>query len=78
LEFLIVGFVFYFFIKDKVFEPSPSSELFTTENTEAFGSVLPPPQLRKFVQAPIYPSRVVMPSGPNPPSQEAPEGETVV
>ena len=72
---LIVGFIFYFFIKDKVFEPSPSFDS-NTKNTEAFE--VPAPASIEIRQAPIYPSRIVMSSGPNPPSQEAPEGETVV
>ena len=71
---LIVGFVFYFLIKDKVFD-TPSSDS-NTNNTEPFE--VPAPASIEIRQAPIYPSRVIMPSGPNSPSQEAPEGETVV
>lgn len=78
LGIIVIGFVVYFFIKDSIFEPSgaaggPDSY---TKSTEKFE--VPAPASIEIRQAPIYPSRVVMPSGPNPPSQEAPAGEIVV
>lgn len=67
---LIIGFVFYFLVKDKLFD---SSVITKTESFE-----VPAPASIQIRQAPIYPSRVVMPSGPNPPSQKAPDGEMIV
>jgi hypothetical protein len=67
---LLVGFVVYFLIKDKIFEvPAPLK-------TEQFE--VPAPASIEIRQAPIYPERVVAPSGPNPPNQEAPGNEMVV
>lgn len=73
LGILIVGFVIYFFIKDKLFDPPATSYVKKTEGFE-----VPAPASIELRKAPIYPERVIMPSGPNPPSQEAPNGETVV
>lgn len=42
------------------------------------GFEVPAPASIEIRKAPIYPTRVVMSSGPNPPSQEAPQGEMVV
>jgi hypothetical protein len=70
---LIIGFVVYFFVKDKFFDTPSTSYI---KKTEAFE--VPAPASIEIRKAPIYPSRVVMPSGPNPPSQEAPKGEIVV
>jgi hypothetical protein len=67
---LVVGFAVYFLVKDKIFD-QPS-----TKNTETFE--VPAPASIEIRQAPLYPPRVVMPSGPNPPSQKAPENEVVM
>jgi hypothetical protein len=57
---LCLGFIVYFFLKDKIFEPS-------YEHPEKFETPAPGPiEIR---QSPHYPSRVVAPSGSNPPSQ---------
>lgn len=39
---------------------------------------VPAPASIEVRQAPLYPPRTVMPSGPNPPSQESPQAEVVV
>ena len=70
---LLAGFVVYFLIKDKIFDNSHSR---MDSKTEAFE--VPAPASIEIRKAPIYPERVVMPSGPNPPSQEAPNSEIVV
>ena len=57
---LLAGFVVYFLVRDKFFEvPSDVPEKFQ----------LPAPAPIEIRQAPLYPSRVAVPSGPNPPSQ---------
>jgi hypothetical protein len=73
LGLLLVGFIFYFLIKDKIFD-SPVTPY--VKKTEAFE--VPAPASIELRKAPIYPERVIMPSGPNPPSQQAPNGEIVV
>jgi hypothetical protein len=75
LGLIVVGFVVYFIIKDSIFDPPAQGNSYT-KSTEKFE--VPAPASIEIRQAPIYPSRVVMPSGPNPPSQEAPPGEIVV
>jgi hypothetical protein len=75
---LLVGFVVYFLVKDNIFG---SDSVLTrggnaVANAEAFE--VPAPSSIEIRQAPIYPRRVVAPSGPNPPSQEAPEGQVVM
>jgi hypothetical protein len=70
---LLVGFILYFLIKDKIFDTEDTSY---TKMTETFE--IPAPASIEIRQAPIYPERTVMSSGPNPPSQEAPQGEVVV
>lgn len=64
---LILGFVVYFLIKDKIFS-TPARETFEIPGTAAL----------EIRQAPLYPPRTVAPSGPNPPNQEAPKNEIVV
>jgi hypothetical protein len=73
LGILIIGFVIYFLIKDKIFDPPATPYIKKTEGFE-----VPAPASIELRKAPIYPERVIMPSGPNPPSQEAPRGEMVV
>jgi hypothetical protein len=75
LGILLVGFVVYFFMKDTLFD-APSQEGQYTKKDEGFE--VPAPASIEIRKAPIYPTRVVMPSGPNPPSQEAPNGQVVV
>lgn len=70
---LLIGFVFYFLVKDNIFNIPVTSYFKKTENFE-----VPAPASIEIRQAPIYPSRTIMPSGPNPPSQEAPNNEIVV
>ncbi len=72
---LLVGFVVYFFVKDSIFEQVPQDDIYTKR---AEGFEVPAPASIEIRQAPIYPTRIVAPSGPNPPSQEAPQGEVVV
>ena len=73
---LLVGFVVYFLVKDKIFDTSSSRVEVYPGKTEAFE--VPAPASIEIRKAPIYPERVVMPSGPNPPSQAAPNNEIVV
>jgi hypothetical protein len=67
---LLVGFIVYFLLKDKIFDNTPSQKSETFE--------VPAPASIEIRPAPLYPPRVVAPSGPNPPSQEAPNNEVVV
>lgn len=68
---LLVGFGLYILIRDKVFDNSENMMM----NMEKFE--VPAPSSIEIRQAPIYPERTVSPSGPNPPSQSAPENEMV-
>ena len=70
---LLVGFAVYFLVKDKIFDSPVTSYERKTESFE-----VPAPASIEIRKAPIYPERVIMPSGPNPPSQQAPQGEMVV
>jgi hypothetical protein len=65
---LLIGFVVYFYIKDSLFSSYVKVETFE----------IPAPASIEIRKAPIYPQREVESSGPNPPSQEAPNGEIVV
>lgn len=71
LGLLLVGFIVYFLLKDQIFDSS-----ITQVQVEKFE--VPAPASIEIRQAPIYPERTIMPSGPNPPSQEAPKGEVVM
>jgi hypothetical protein len=73
LGILLVGFVVYFLVRDKIFDPPVTPYTKAAENFE-----VPAPASIELRKAPIYPERVIMPSGPNPPSQQAPQGEIVV
>ena len=68
---LLVGFVVYLFVKDQIFDSPVLAN--TAETFE-----IPAPASIEIRQAPIYPERVVAPSGPNPPNQEAPNDVEVV
>lgn len=72
---LVVGYVVYFFVKDSIFDNAPlaSSSSIPMEPFE-----VPAPTEIEIRQAPIYPPRTIVASGPNPPSQEAPNNEVVV
>lgn len=72
---LLVGFVVYIFVKDNIFNQVTHDDTYS-KSSEGFE--VPAPASIEVRQAPIYPERIVMPSGPNPPSQEAPKGEIVV
>lgn len=76
LGIVLVGFVVYFFIRDKIFDNGDDvvlspSELFSTHSVPAPASI-------EIRQAPAYPPQVVASSGPNAPSQAPPSGEMVV
>jgi hypothetical protein len=68
---LLLGFVVYFLVKDKIFDSTVSEK-----PKESFE--IPAPSSIEIRQAPIYPERTVAPSGPNPPNQAAPSSEIVV
>jgi hypothetical protein len=70
---IAIGFIVYFFIRDYIFEPSTSLSPSLPEPFE-----VPAPASIEIRQAPIYPRRVVAPSGPNPPSQESPNNTAIV
>jgi len=71
---LVVGFILYMIVRDYVFDnvDTDSSELFESH------ALHPAPASIEIRQAPIYPPRVVAPSGPSAPSQEAPLNSVVV
>jgi hypothetical protein len=68
---LLVGFVVYFLLKDKIFDSASSPSDVEKFEVPALTEV-------EIRQAPIYPPRTVAPSGPNPPAQAAPGNEIVV
>lgn len=68
---VLVGFGLYMIVRDKLFD---NSEMIM-EKSEQFE--VPAPASIEIRQAPLYPERVVSPSGPNPPNQAAPENEMV-
>jgi hypothetical protein len=67
---LVGGFLVYYFARDKIF---PSSDVEAANRADRFE--VPAPGPIEIRQAPIYPPRVVSPSGPGAPSQA---GEQVV
>ncbi len=73
---LLIGFVAYWTVKDKIFNNDAIHIQNNQGQQEGFEHPASAPiEIR---QAPIYPERTVMPSGPNPPSQAAPENEIVI
>jgi hypothetical protein len=72
---LLVGFVVYYFIRDKLFDDSDTVVL---SPPEPFSASIPAPASIEVRQAPLYPPQVVASSGPNAPSQAPPSGETVI
>jgi hypothetical protein len=74
---LLVGFVVYYLIKDKIFDSELELEQlspFTASVAYASGPGKAPLEIR---QAPLYPPRTVSLSGPSAPSQ-APDNQEVV
>ena len=69
---VLVGFIVYYFLKDTLFQNSVDSVL-PVENFE-----VPAPASIEIRQSPLYPPRTIVSSGPNPPSQDAPNNEVVV
>ena len=69
---LIVGFVAYWFLRDRLFGEDVSTDAF---QARSFSSE-PAPASIEIRQAPLYPERTVAPSGPNSPNQ-APQEEIV-
>ena len=68
---LVGGFLVYYFARDKIF---PSSDVDAVNRADRFE--VPAPGPIEIRQAPVYPPRVVSPSGPGAPSQAG--GEQVV
>lgn len=66
-----VGFVFYFLIKDNIFDNSAQNTTSEKFETPALTDI-------EVRQTPIYPPRTITSSGPNPPSQSSPNNEVVV
>jgi len=71
---LVVGFILYMIVRDYIFD---TVDMITADSTELFESI-PAPTSIEIRQAPIYPPRVVAPSGPSAPSQEAPLDKVIV
>jgi len=72
LGILLIGFVIYFLVREKLFGVAPMDVMVN----EPFS--IPAPASIEVRQAPIYPPRTISPSGPSPPSQAAPSDEVVV
>jgi hypothetical protein len=73
---LLIGFVVYWAVKDNIFNNENMQHINQVQQKEGFEHPARAPiEIR---QAPIYPERTVMSSGPNPPSQAAPENEIVI
>jgi hypothetical protein len=70
---LIVGYIVYFFIRDKIFD---NTDTVILSPPEPFS--VPAPASIEIRQAPSYPPQVVASSGPNAPNQAPPSGEVVV
>ena len=71
LVILVAGFLVYFSIRDKLFDPAPEEVI-----AESFE--IPAPASIQIRQAPIYPTRVIAPSGPSSPSQASPDQQVTV
>ena len=71
---LLVGFIVYFLIRDKLFD-IPSSTPYSSD-PESFNT--PAPTSIEIRQAPLYPPRVIAPSGSHGPSQAPPQDEVIV
>lgn len=65
---MVVGFVAYWFLRDRLFGGEVVAD--------AFQPLSPAPASIEIRQAPLYPERTIVSSGPNPPSQ-APQEEVI-
>jgi hypothetical protein len=74
---LLIGFAVYFLVRDRIFDTPHVSFAAEPFSVPAYSSI-PAPASIEIRQAPIYPERTITSSGPNPPNQEAPNGEQVV
>lgn len=68
---IIIGFVAYLFIRDYIFDTDHFA-------ADTFVNSIPAPGPIEIRQAPLYPPRVVSPSGPSPPNALAPGNEAVI
>jgi hypothetical protein len=75
---LLVGFVVYLFIRDKIFDNEDIVVLSPSETFSTPHGSVPAKASIEIRQAPQYPPQVVASSGPSAPSQAPPSGETVV
>lgn len=66
---IIIGFIGYLFVKDYIFGDSFGLNTFINQMPSMMSSVIPSVNAPiEILQAPLYPPRVVSPSGPNPPN----------
>jgi len=68
---ILVGFIVYFLLRDKLFDPTSDFPMVEPMSMPAAASV-------EFRHSPIYPERVVVSSGPNPPSAAASNEEVII
>jgi hypothetical protein len=73
---LVIGFVVYFLIKDKIFDNDDTVVLSPAETFSAHS--VPAPSSIEIRHATSYPPQTVASSGPNAPSQAPPADEVVV
>ena len=73
---ILIGFVVYYFIRDKIFNEDEFAMQLPTKQMESFQvpalASAPAPSSIEVRQAPIYPQRTVASSGPNSPNQQPP------
>lgn len=74
---LVVGFILYMIVRDYIFDTNDNTDAYSSELFES-GNLHPAPASIEIRQAPIYPPRVVAPSGPSAPSQDAPQDQVIV
>lgn len=72
---LVVGFVVYALIRDRLFDSVEMEPFASQRGSEAVSIPAPAPLMVR--QAPVYPDREIAPSGPSSPSQ-APSSEEMV
>lgn len=65
---ILLGFVLYMIVKDKIFGASENFEINNHPGQAAL----------EIRQAPVAPPRTIVSSGPNPPSQTPPDNEEVI
>lgn len=73
---LIVGFVVYTLLRDRLFDSVEMEPFASQRMGEVVGVPGPAPLMVR--QAPVYPDREIAPSGPSSPSQAAPSSEEMV